>query len=167
VLAGSVFGAHHRMTRRLVRPLEVAPGLRTFDATSGARRDGPEGREEGRATRLQQRQSQRDLWVLPQRNGARRPPRRGRCCHLRRRRERTGSQTISRNGTIVTASRTDTYDVGADCTGRLIDATGLEFARFVVVDRGNEIFQISLAAGNAVTGVQRKLHRGHDEHDED
>jgi len=73
----------------------------------------------------------------------------------------TATQTISRNGTISAAPPiTAPYEVSADCTGRLINAlTGQEFARFVVVDRGNEIFQLSLAAGNAVTGVQRRVKR--------
>jgi hypothetical protein len=78
-----------------------------------------------------------------------------------------GPQTISRNGTIISNPvRTDSYEVSADCTGRLIDATGQEFARLVVVERGTEIFIISLTAGNAVTGVMRKVGRGHDEDDD-
>jgi hypothetical protein len=78
-----------------------------------------------------------------------------------------GPQTISRNGTIISNPvRTDSYEVSADCAGRLIDATGQEFARLVVVERGTEIFIISLTAGNAVTGVQRKVARGNDEQHE-
>jgi hypothetical protein len=79
----------------------------------------------------------------------------------------TATQTISRNGTIVPGGQPASYEVSGDCTGRLIAANGQEFARFVVVERGNEIFQISLTAGNAVTGVQRKVARGQDEQHED
>lgn len=79
-----------------------------------------------------------------------------------------GSQTISRGGVfnrdVIIAPHP--YEVSADCTGRLITAaTGQEFARVVAVDKGNEIFSISLTAGNAVIGVFRKLQRGHDEQD--
>ena len=79
------------------------------------------------------------------------------------------TQTISRNGTIIhNPPRTDLYEVNADCTGRLIsDATGQDIGRFVVVERGHENFLLSLSAGNAVTGVVRKLQRGHDGHEED
>ncbi|MGH7561614.1 MAG: hypothetical protein ACRENB_11425 [Gemmatimonadales bacterium] len=79
------------------------------------------------------------------------------------------TQTISRNGTIIhNPPRTDFYEVNADCTGRLINAaTGQDIGRFVVVERGHENFLLSLSPGNAVTGVVRKLQRGHDEHDED
>lgn len=76
-----------------------------------------------------------------------------------------GAQTISRGGVftrVIIAPHP--YRVSADCTGRLITAaTGQEFARVVAVDKGNEIFSISLTAGNAVIGVFRKVQRGHDE----
>lgn len=78
-----------------------------------------------------------------------------------------GAQTISRGGVfnhVIIGPHP--YEVSLDCTGRLITAaTGQEFARVVAVDKGNEIFSISLTAGNAVIGVFRKVQRGHDEHD--
>ena len=73
------------------------------------------------------------------------------------------TQTNIRNGVInpdVTVSPAP-YVVSADCTGRLF-FNNSEIARFVVVDKGNEVFQLSLAAGNTVTGVQRRVNRGHD-----
>lgn len=70
-----------------------------------------------------------------------------------------GTQTISRGGVftrdVIIAPHP--YGISADCTGSLITAaTGQDFARVVAVDRGNEIFSISLAAGNAVIGVFAK-----------
>lgn len=70
-----------------------------------------------------------------------------------------GTQTISRGGVftrdVIIAPHP--YGIGADCTGSLITAaTGQDFARVVAVDRGNEIFSISLAAGNAVIAVFAK-----------
>lgn len=45
------------------------------------------------------------------------------------------TQTIRRNGTIIPdATITAPYEVSADCTGRLVAATGQELARFVVVE---------------------------------
>ncbi len=81
----------------------------------------------------------------------------------------TANQTIVRNGTIrPPVPINERYEVNADCTGRLITtATGLDFARVVVVERGKEIFMLSLSPGNAVTGVQRKVDRGHDEDSQD
>jgi len=73
-------------------------------------------------------------------------------------------QTNIRNGIInpdVSVAPAP-YEVSADCTGKLFFG-GREIARFVVVDNGREVYQLSEAAGNTVTGVQRKVNRGHDE----
>ena len=74
-----------------------------------------------------------------------------------------GRQTTSRNGVFTTAPVAGTYQVGADCQGKFFMPNGQEFSRFVVVDRGNEVVQISESPGNTVTGDQRKVHSGHDE----
>ena len=73
-----------------------------------------------------------------------------------------GRQTTSRNGVFTTVPLADTYQVGADCQGKFF-TNGQEFSRFVVVDRGNDVFFISERPGNTVTGDQRKVHSGHDE----
>ena len=70
-------------------------------------------------------------------------------------------QTNIRNGVVnpdVSVSPAP-YEVNADCTGKLFFG-GREIARFVVVDNGREVYQLSEAAGNTVTGVQRKVDRG-------
>jgi hypothetical protein len=77
----------------------------------------------------------------------------------------TATQTIVRNGTLIPpVPITAFYEVSADCTGRLITAaTGQPFALLVVVEKGKEIFSLSLSAGNTVTAVFRRQ----DEDDED
>jgi hypothetical protein len=67
-------------------------------------------------------------------------------------------QTNIRNGVINPDVAVDPtpYEVSADCTGRLFFG-GREIARFVVVDKGREVYQLSEAAGNTVTGVQRRV----------
>jgi hypothetical protein len=70
-------------------------------------------------------------------------------------------QTNIRNGVVnpdVSVSPAP-YEVNADCMGKLFFG-GREIARFVVVDNGREVYQLSEAAGNTVTGVQRKVDRG-------
>lgn len=70
-------------------------------------------------------------------------------------------QTNVRNGVVnrdVSVSPAP-YEVNADCTGKLFFG-GREIARFVVVDNGRELYQLSEAAGNTLTGVQRKVDRG-------
>jgi len=77
----------------------------------------------------------------------------------------TARQTIVRNGEKIRdlfdspTLGPDFYEVDPDCAGRLRNAsTGAVFGHFVVVDGGNEVFLISLAPGNSVTGVLRKIH---------
>ncbi len=74
-----------------------------------------------------------------------------------------GAQTTSKNGVFTTANVfPGTYQVGADCQGKFFMANGQEFSRFVLVDRGNEIVQISETPGNAVTGDQQRVGRSRD-----
>jgi hypothetical protein len=71
-------------------------------------------------------------------------------------------QTIRRNGVTVRDLFADPpldgpYEVDPDCAGRFLNFDGSFAGHFVVVDGGKEIFNISLAPGNSVTGVFRKF----------
>lgn len=71
-------------------------------------------------------------------------------------------QTIRRNGVTVRDLFADPaldgpYEVDPDCAGRLLNFDGSVAGHFVVVDRGKEIFNISLTPGNSVVGVFRKI----------
>ena len=71
-------------------------------------------------------------------------------------------QTIRRNGVTVRDLFADPaldgpYEVDPDCAGKLLNVDGSVAGHFVVVDRGKEIFNISLRAGNSVIGVFRKI----------
>jgi len=71
-----------------------------------------------------------------------------------------GSQSVSRNG-VFTFDATippAPYEVAADCTAKFLTDTGIEVARVVIVDNGNEIFLFSESSGNAVYGVGKKIH---------
>ena len=72
----------------------------------------------------------------------------------------SGSQNISRNGvfTFDVEILPGPYEVAADCTAKFLTDTGIEVARVVIVDGGNEIFLFSETAGNAVYGVGKKIH---------
>ena len=72
----------------------------------------------------------------------------------------SGSQSISRNGvfTFDVEILPGPYEVAADCTAKFFTDTGVEVARVVIVDGGNEIFLFSETAGNAVYGVGKKIH---------
>jgi hypothetical protein len=72
----------------------------------------------------------------------------------------SGSQSISRNGvfTFDVEILPGPYEVAADCTAKFLTDTGIEVARVVIVDGGNEIFLFSETAGNAVYGVGKKIH---------
>jgi len=71
----------------------------------------------------------------------------------------TGSQNISRNGVFTFDNPiSGPYEVAADCTAKFFTDTGVEVARVVIVDGGNEIFLFSETAGNAVYGVAKKIH---------
>jgi hypothetical protein len=43
--------------------------------------------------------------------------------------------------------------------------TGVEVARVLIVDGGNEIYLFSESTGNAVYGVGKKIHTADDDHD--
>ena len=71
----------------------------------------------------------------------------------------SGSQSISRNGVFTfDAPISGLYEVAADCTAKFLTDTGIEVARVVIVDGGNEIFLFSESSGNAVYGVGKKIH---------
>jgi hypothetical protein len=78
----------------------------------------------------------------------------------------TGSrQTIRRNGVNPTPGSdlftgplaTGPYEVFPDCTGKFLLPDGTVFAHVVVVDRGREIFSLSLAPGQTTYGVFKKI----------
>jgi hypothetical protein len=52
-------------------------------------------------------------------------------------------QTVSFNGSYEKNSSSFQYQVQPDCTGKLITASGNEFAWFVIVDGGKEFYMIS------------------------
>ena len=71
----------------------------------------------------------------------------------------SGRQNISRNGVFIFDNPiSGPYEVAADCTAKFFTDTGVEVARVVIVDGGNEIFLFSETAGNAVYGVGKKIH---------
>lgn len=71
-----------------------------------------------------------------------------------------GNQSISRNGvfTFDVAMPPSPYEVAPDCTATFLTNSGIEVARVVIVDGGNELFLFSESAGNAVYGVGKKIH---------
>ena len=77
-----------------------------------------------------------------------------------------GSQSISRNGVFTfDAAISGLYEVAADCTARFLTDTGDEVARVLIVDGGNEFYELSETLGNAVYGVGKKIHSADDNHD--
>ena len=75
----------------------------------------------------------------------------------------SGSQNISRNGVFTFDNPiSGPYEVAADCTAKFFTDTGVEVARVVIVDGGNEIFLFSETSGNAVYGVGKKIHTDDD-----
>jgi hypothetical protein len=76
----------------------------------------------------------------------------------------SGSQSISRSGvfTFDVPIPPAPYEVAADCTAKFLTDTGVEVARVVIVDGGNEIFLFSESSGNAVYGVGKKIHTADD-----
>jgi hypothetical protein len=71
-----------------------------------------------------------------------------------------GSQSISRNGTFQfdVPVPPSPYQVNEDCTARFLSPDGTtEVARVVVFDGGKGFYVFSETAGNAVTGVGRKI----------
>lgn len=76
----------------------------------------------------------------------------------------SGRQNISRNGVFIFDNPiSGPYEVAADCTAKFFTDTGVEVARVVIVDGGNEIFLFSETAGNAVYGVGKKIHTADDD----
>ena len=74
----------------------------------------------------------------------------------------TAIQTIRKNGLTTSDLFTDpaftsTYEVEPNCAGKFLNPDGSVFAHVVVVDRGRELFVISLSKGNTVTGVMKKI----------
>lgn len=74
----------------------------------------------------------------------------------------TARQTIRKNGVTTSDLFTDPaliapYEVDPDCTGKFLNSDGSAFAHIVVVGGGKELFIISLAPGNTVTGVMKKI----------
>ena len=71
----------------------------------------------------------------------------------------SGSQNVSKNGVFIFDNPiSGPYEVAANCTAKFFTDTGVEVARVVIVDGGNEIFLFSETAGNAVYGVGKKIH---------
>jgi hypothetical protein len=78
----------------------------------------------------------------------------------------SGSQSISRNGVFTfDAAISGPYEVAADCTAKFLTDTGDEVARVLIVDGGNEFYELSETLGNAVYGVGKKIHSADDNHD--
>lgn len=74
----------------------------------------------------------------------------------------TARQTIRKNGVTTSdlfASPTAVgpYEVDPNCAGRLLNPDGSVAGHFVIVDGGNELFNISLFNGNSVYGVFKKI----------
>ena len=74
----------------------------------------------------------------------------------------TAIQTIRKKGQTTSDLFTDPgitapYQIEPNCAGKLLASDGSIFAEFVVVDRGRELFIISLSTGNTVTGVMKKI----------
>jgi hypothetical protein len=72
------------------------------------------------------------------------------------------TQTTNRNGVITQGGFDGTYEVNADCSGRWLSLDGQTVtAYFVLVDDGDEMFFLSSAAGNTISGVSKRTRRGH------
>jgi hypothetical protein len=74
----------------------------------------------------------------------------------------TAIQTIRKNGVTTSDLFTDppltaTYELEANCAGKFLNPDGSVFAHVVIVDRGRELFIVSLSTGNTVTGVMKKI----------
>jgi hypothetical protein len=57
----------------------------------------------------------------------------------------TNSLTQNNGGTIVTVTDTGTYTVAADCTGKIFPTAGGGTIEIVLVDGGNEFYQLRTA----------------------
>lgn len=68
------------------------------------------------------------------------------------------TQSISRNGDFsFDVEFPSLYEVAPNCTAKGFTTEGLEFARIVIVDRGNGFYILSESSGNAVYGVGTKI----------
>ena len=81
-----------------------------------------------------------------------------------------GTDTISFNGAIVRESFTSTYTVNADCTGSSTALVQGPVPRtvhvdFIIVDHGNEVFNVLTDPGNVVTFVSKKIFPGRGKQD--
>lgn len=72
-----------------------------------------------------------------------------------------GHQAISKNGVISDFNQPagigGTYQISSDCTGEEFTPAGAPVAFLVVVDGGEGLYLLSLAPGNAVVGVARRI----------
>jgi hypothetical protein len=74
----------------------------------------------------------------------------------------TAIQTIRKNCVTTSDLFTDPanvgpYEVEVNCSGKFLNPDGSVFAHIVIVDRGRELFFMSLSNGNTVTGVMKKI----------
>ena len=70
----------------------------------------------------------------------------------------TAAQTTSRNGVYTQGAFGGTYEINADCSGRLLSTDGQSVIAYIsVVDKGNEIYMLSASAGNTVTGIAKRF----------
>ena len=77
----------------------------------------------------------------------------------------TVTQSISRNGVLTLDSESSiTYEVAPDCIGKGFLDTGVEFARFVIVDGGREYYLFSETAGATIYGVAKRIQGSEDDH---
>ena len=65
-------------------------------------------------------------------------------------------QTVSFNGSYEKNTASFQYEVKPDCTGRLLNANGNEFAWFVIVDGGKEFYLIS-KNNQTIYGVGKRI----------
>ena len=72
----------------------------------------------------------------------------------------TAVQTTNRSGTITQGGFPGTYEVFGDCRGVWYDASGVVIAHIVLLDGGNELFFLSVAPGNIITGHSKRIAPG-------
>lgn len=69
-----------------------------------------------------------------------------------------GHQTTSKNGVFTTSViGGGTYHIDADCTGKLFFRNGTLAAQFSIVNRGREVFVLSMTPSNAVIEVWKRI----------
>lgn len=71
-------------------------------------------------------------------------------------------QTIRKDGITIQdlftgPSLGGPYEVDPDCAARFLNPDGSVFAHAAIVDRGNELFILSLSDANSVYGVMKKI----------